>query len=84
MALSLAQAAQQSSTLKRAAIACLIVGTVLCLINQWEAISAGFIGISWLKVALTYLVPFSVSTYSTAACKVDFDREKTALAVPTS
>jgi hypothetical protein len=81
MALSLIQAAQQPTTLKRSAVACVVVGTLLCLINQWEAISAGFVGVSWLKVVLTYLVPFSVSTYSTAACKVDFDREKTELAM---
>ncbi len=75
MPLTLAEAAQQPTTLMRAAIACLIVGTILCLINQWEAIANGFVDVSWVKVALTYIVPFSVSTYSTASCKVDFDRE---------
>ena len=84
MALTLAQAAIQASTIRRSTIACLVVGTILCLINQWEAISTGFVGVSWLKVALTYVVPFSVSTYSTAAAKVDFDREKVELAATES
>ncbi|MFT4677065.1 MAG: hypothetical protein ACJAX5_000982 [Patiriisocius sp.] len=75
MNLTLQQAATQPATIKRGLIAGLIVGTVLCLINQWGPITAGFIGVSWLKVGLTYLIPFCVSTFSTAACKVDFDRE---------
>ena len=55
------------STVNKAIIISLTVGTVLNLINQgdfifqmqWEKISA-------FKVFLTYLTPFCVSTYSTA------------------
>ncbi len=41
----------------------LVVGTVLNLINQGEAILA-YNGISWGQVAMNYLVPYCVATYS--------------------
>ncbi|MDX1588901.1 MAG: nitrate/nitrite transporter NrtS [Oleiphilaceae bacterium] len=41
----------------------LVVGTVLVLINQWEAwVGAG--SFSWGKAILTYTVPYLVSTYT--------------------
>lgn len=43
----------------------LVVGTVLNLINQGEAIMAGA-GISWLHVVLNFLVPYAVASYSAA------------------
>ncbi|UTW56686.1 nitrate/nitrite transporter NrtS [Kordiimonas sp. SCSIO 12610] len=68
-------AVKERSTVRRALLVASIVGTLLCLINQWEAIIGGFIGVNWFKVVLTYMVPFSVSTYSTAASKVDFAKK---------
>jgi hypothetical protein len=44
----------------------LLVGTVLNLVNQGPALVA-HTGISWPKVAMNYLVPFCVATYSAAA-----------------
>ena len=41
----------------------LVVGTALNLINQGEAILAGH-GIAWGHVAMNYLVPYCVATYS--------------------
>ena len=41
----------------------LVVGTVLNLINQGDAILAGQ-GISWGHIAMNYLVPYCVATYS--------------------
>ncbi len=41
----------------------LVVGTVLNLINQGDAVLAGQ-GISWSHVAMNYLVPYCVATYS--------------------
>jgi hypothetical protein len=42
----------------------LVVGTVLFLINQLDVVLAGqATGLTWLKVAVTYLVPFCVSNY---------------------
>lgn len=43
----------------------LVVGSALVLINQWEA-CVGDAPVQWLKVALTYVVPYLVSTYSSA------------------
>ncbi|WP_299369862.1 nitrate/nitrite transporter NrtS [uncultured Tateyamaria sp.] len=43
----------------------LIVGTVIALINHGDKVATGAMtGIDWLKCALTFLVPYSVSTYS--------------------
>jgi methyl-accepting chemotaxis protein len=39
-----------------------VVGTVLNLINQGDALLAGR-EVSWLKIGLTYCVPFLVATY---------------------
>ena len=40
----------------------LIVGTVLNLINQGDAL-LGMASINWLKLILTYFVPYAVCTY---------------------
>ncbi len=55
------------ATVRRAVIVALVVGTILSLINQWQAIFLGMVPIDWLKIVLTYLVPYGVSSYSTAA-----------------
>lgn len=60
------QAAFHGSTVKRAIRVGLIVGTVLTAINQGDALLAGA-GLDWVKVVLTYLVPYSVSTHGTAS-----------------
>ena len=44
----------------------LVVGPVLTLINQWEAVT-GTQDINWFKFGLTFLVPYLVATYSAAA-----------------
>jgi hypothetical protein len=42
----------------------LIVGTVLFFINQLDVVlSHHATALTWLKVALTYVVPFGVSNY---------------------
>lgn len=43
-----------------------VVGTLLVLINQWNA-CFGPAPFNWLKGVLTYLVPYSVSTYTSVA-----------------
>lgn len=43
-----------------------IIGTLLILINQGDMLLAGAMPPYW-KIALTYLVPYGVSSYSTAA-----------------
>lgn len=43
----------------------LVVGSVLNLVNQGEAIMAGA-AVAWVQVALNYLVPYCVASYSAA------------------
>lgn len=47
---------------RRSLYVALIVGTVLNLINQGDAL-LGTASINWLKLILTYCVPYAVCTY---------------------
>jgi hypothetical protein len=47
---------------RRSLYVALIVGTVLNLINQGDTL-LGAANINWLKIALTYCVPYAVCTY---------------------
>jgi len=47
---------------RRSFLVALVVGTVLNLINQGDAL-LGTIPINWLKIVLTYFVPYAVCTY---------------------
>jgi hypothetical protein len=47
---------------RRSFFVALVVGTVLNLINQGDAL-LGAAPINWLKVILTYFVPYAVCTY---------------------
>jgi hypothetical protein len=45
-----------------------VVGTILFAINQLDVVVSGQVtGLVLTKIALTYLVPYSVSTYSALA-----------------
>jgi hypothetical protein len=46
-----------------------VVGTILNLINQGDALLAGG-RIGWAKLALTYLVPFAVSTHGAVSARM--------------
>ena len=53
------------SVVKRASIIAFIVGQVLAAINHGDRIVNGTMtGEDWLKVGLTFLVPYTVSTIS--------------------
>ncbi|MBA3580852.1 MAG: nitrate/nitrite transporter NrtS [Gammaproteobacteria bacterium] len=55
------------SVIKRGLIIGLIVGTILNLINQGDIIVVfAWSEVTWWRVALTYCVPYCVSTYSSA------------------
>ena len=56
-----------ASAYRRAVTVAAVVGTLLTLINQWDALAD--LRIDVVKAALTYLVPFCVSVYSAAALK---------------
>lgn len=50
---------------RNAAVTALIVGPILTAINQGDAVLAGR-GLDWLKVALTFAVPYTVATVAGA------------------
>ncbi|PLW82015.1 hypothetical protein CWI75_13100 [Kineobactrum sediminis] len=53
-------------TMIRATRLALVVGPILVLINQGDTIVAGN-SPDWLKVALTFAVPYCVSTWTSVA-----------------
>jgi hypothetical protein len=54
---------------QRSLVVALVVGTILNLINQGEALLA-LAQINWLKVILTYLVPYAVCTYGAVSVQM--------------
>ena len=54
---------------RRAAMVALIVGTILNLINQGDALFAGR-SLDWFKLLLTYAVPYCVSTHGAVAARL--------------
>ncbi len=52
-----------------------VVGTVLLLINQWEA-CLGQVPFQWAKAALTYCVPYLVSTYTSVVKDFESIRQR--------
>jgi hypothetical protein len=53
----------------RSGCVALIVGTILNLINQGDAI-LGATAINWTKIVLTYFVPYAVSTYGAVSYRM--------------
>ena len=47
----------------------LVVGTILNLINQGDAL-LGASHINWTKIVLTYFVPYAVSTYGAVSYRL--------------
>ena len=59
--------------ISRALKVSLIVGTALNLINQGSSLlSLDLETLNFVKLALTYAVPYSVTTYTATAMKVEF------------
>jgi hypothetical protein len=54
---------------RRSLLVALIVGTILNLINQGDALVAGM-PIDGVKLLLTYLVPYCVSTYGAVSYRL--------------
>ena len=46
-----------------------VVGTILNLINQGDAI-LGATSLNWIKIILTYLVPYAVNTYGAVSYRM--------------
>ena len=53
---------------RRSLIVSLVVGTILVAINQGDVILAGEMP-NWLKIGLTYVVPYCVATYGAVSVK---------------
>jgi hypothetical protein len=60
----------------RSLIVAMVVGTVLNLINQGDALIDGG-RVSWLKLAMTYVVPYFVSTYGAVSYRLAAERSAT-------
>ena len=61
------------SVVKRAIKVALLVGTTLNIINQGEAfLSLEIANINFIKLCLTYVVPYSVTTYTAVVMKLEF------------
>jgi len=54
---------------KRSLVVALIVGTVLNLINQGDALVAGA-RLNWTKLILTFVVPYAVATYGAVSYRL--------------
>lgn len=65
--------ASSRNIVQRALKVSFIVGSLLNLINQGEALfHIDIENINLVKLTLTYLVPYSVTTYTATAMKVEF------------
>ena len=53
----------------RSLVIAVVVGTILNLINQGETL-LGSGTVNWLKLALTYAVPYCVSTYGAVSYRI--------------
>lgn len=68
----------ERDTLIRSIKVALVVGTILGVINHYPAIVAWSIPLpEAIQITLTYLVPFSVATYSQVMGKRQRDLERT-------
>jgi hypothetical protein len=54
---------------KRSLIVALVVGVLLNLINQGDALIAGR-ALNWIKIVLTFLVPYCVATYGAVSFRM--------------
>jgi hypothetical protein len=54
---------------RRSLFAALVVGTLLNLINQGDALF-GTVPVNWFKIVLTYFVPYAVSTYGAVSVQM--------------
>ncbi|MEP2990329.1 MAG: nitrate/nitrite transporter NrtS [Parasphingorhabdus sp.] len=71
--LSFGAALSHPVTMKRGVRVAIIVGTILVAINQGDLLLDGTLPAAW-KLILTYLVPYSVSSYSSAMFIVELSK----------
>jgi hypothetical protein len=63
------QCAVSDGVPRRSLYVAVVVGTILNLINQGDAMLAGG-AINWAKIVLTYAVPYLVSTYGAVSYRL--------------
>ena len=64
------------SVVRRATGVAIVVGTILVIINHGDAIVRGDLTIGrWLRIVLTVIVPYCVSTYSSVSAIRTAQRE---------
>ena len=66
--------ALSGGTFRRSLLTGVVVGTILTAINQGDVIVAGETP-NFIKIALTYLVPYCVATYGAVTAKLHAWRE---------
>jgi len=57
----------------RRSLAAAVVGSILNLINQGDALFAGK-PVDWTKLVLTFLVPYCVTTYGAVSFRIETAR----------
>ncbi len=62
---------------RRSLVVATVVGTLLNLINQGDAL-LGAESINWLKAVLTYIVPYCVSTYGAVSYRITIEDQQQA------
>lgn len=58
-----------------------VVGTVLNLINQGDAMVGGR-ALDWTKIALTFIVPYCVATYGAVSYRLRQERDASCTGAP--
>lgn len=58
--------AMQPAIVKRSLLVCVVVGTILTVINQGDVVT-GNTSFNFVKCLLTYVVPYLVSTYGSVS-----------------
>jgi hypothetical protein len=70
---SLAAIVFERGIVRRSFVIAAIVGTILNVINQGDAIVTGGALVGW-KIVLTYCVPYCVSTYGAVTARLEMMR----------
>lgn len=68
--------ALRADVVRRSAKVASVIGTILALINYWDRLIPYSLDFNaWVKIAMTYCVPYCVSTYaSVSATLAQFDK----------
>jgi hypothetical protein len=76
---SLAAVMFERGIVRRSLILAAIVGTILNLINQGDALLGGTHLVAW-KIVLTYCVPYCVATYGAVTARLEMIRRSARVA----